>query len=102
MTVIAANVKLAPAPGVRVLPVRTAAELASECEQEFGACDALLMAAAVADFRPSRPAATKLKKDHGTPTIELEPTTDVLSSVAQCRSSGQILVGFAEHGAGAI
>ena len=103
VTVIAANVKLAPAPGVRVLPVGTAAELAQACEQEFEACDVLLMAAAVADFRPSRPAATKLKKDHGTPTIELEPTTDVLSSVAQRRSSGQILVGFAaEHGAGAI
>ena len=103
VTVIAANVNLAPAPGVRVLPVGTAAELAQACEQEFEACDVLLMAAAVADFRPSRPAATKLKKDDGTPTIELEPTTDVLSSVAQRRSSGQILVGFAaEHGAGAI
>lgn len=103
MTVIAANVTLAPAPGARVLGVGTAAELAHACEQEFGACDVLLMAAAVADFRPSRPAAAKLKKDQGTPTIELEPTTDVRSSVAQRRSSGQILVGFAaEHGAGAI
>jgi phosphopantothenoylcysteine synthetase/decarboxylase len=69
--------ELAPTPEVRVLPVGTAAELAQACEQEFEACDGLLMAAAVADFRPSRPAATKLKKDDdATLTIELEPTTD--------------------------
>ncbi len=103
VTVIAANVALAPVPGVRVLAVGTAAELARACEQEFDPCEVLLMAAAVADFRPSHPAAAKLKKDHGTPAIELEPTIDVLSSLAQRRSRGQILVGFAaEHGAGAI
>ena len=47
--------------------MRTAAELAAACEREFDACDVLLMAAAVADFRPRDPAATKLKKDRGAP-----------------------------------
>ena len=61
------------------------------------------MAAAVADFRPAAPAATKLKKDRGAPQIELEPTEDVLSALAAGRRPGQVLVGFAaEHGEGAV
>jgi phosphopantothenoylcysteine decarboxylase/phosphopantothenate--cysteine ligase len=61
------------------------------------------MAAAVADFRPASPVEHKLKKDRGTPTIELEPTDDVLSTLAARRRDGQVLVGFAaEHGAGAV
>ena len=99
VTVIAANVALAPAAGVRVRAVQTAAELAQACQDEFDACDVLLMAAAVADFRPSRPASAKLKKDQGTPVLELEPTVDVLGTLTQRRVSGQVIVGFAaEHG----
>src|SRR5207302_4827564 len=58
----------------------------------------------VADFRPAAPAAGKLKKDAGVPEpIELEPTEDVISSLATHRQPGQLLVGFAaEHGEGAI
>ena len=103
VTLVAANVTLDPPPGVRVLPVGTAAELAQACEREFDACDVLLMAAAVADFRPASPVAHKLKKDRGTPTIELEPTDDVLTALAARRRDGQLLVGFAaEHGDGAV
>jgi phosphopantothenoylcysteine decarboxylase/phosphopantothenate--cysteine ligase len=103
VTLITANVGLAPPPGVRVLTVETAAQLADACEQEFERCDVLLMAAAVADFRPANPAETKLKKDRGTPTIELEPTVDVLSALSHRRRSDQVLVGFAaEHGRDAI
>lgn len=103
VTLVAANVALDPPPGVTVVPVGTAAELAQACEREFAASDVLLMAAAVADFRPASPVAHKLKKDSGTPTIELEPTTDVLSTLAARRREGQLLVGFAaEHGAGAL
>jgi len=74
------------------------------CEQEFGAADVLLMAAAVADFRPAQAAADKLKKE-GRDSIELalEPTPDILSGLAAQRRAGQVLVGFAaEHGEGAI
>ncbi|MGA2927474.1 MAG: bifunctional phosphopantothenoylcysteine decarboxylase/phosphopantothenate--cysteine ligase CoaBC [Solirubrobacteraceae bacterium] len=103
VTVVAANVSLPAARGVRVIEVRTAAELADVCDHSFDECDLLLMAAAVADFRPAAPAATKLKKDAGAPTIELEPTVDVLSGLAARRRADQLLVGFAaEHGDGAL
>jgi phosphopantothenoylcysteine decarboxylase/phosphopantothenate--cysteine ligase len=99
VTLIAANVALAPPPAVRVVPVTSAAELGAACEREFAACDVLLMAAAVADFRPVNPLDHKLKKDDGPPTIELEPTVDVISALAARRRRGQVIVGFAaEHG----
>jgi phosphopantothenoylcysteine decarboxylase/phosphopantothenate--cysteine ligase len=103
VTLVAANVALDPPPGVTVVPVGTAADLKQACEAEFERADVLLMAAAVADFRPASPAGTKLKKDRGAPQIELEPTEDVLSALAARRRPGQVLVGFAaEHGDGAL
>ena len=103
VTVVAANVALEPPPGVEVIAVGTAAELGDVSEERFDDCDVLLMAAAVADFRPAAPAEDKLKKDAGVPTIELEPTADVLSGLAARRRSGQVLVGFAaEHGHDAV
>jgi phosphopantothenoylcysteine decarboxylase/phosphopantothenate--cysteine ligase len=61
------------------------------------------MAAAVADFRPSQAAQTKLKKDQGVPKLELEPTNDVLTALPERRRSDQVLVGFAaEHGEDAV
>jgi phosphopantothenoylcysteine decarboxylase / phosphopantothenate---cysteine ligase len=103
VTAVAANVGLAPPPGMEVVPVQTAAELAAACDARFDACDVLLMAAAVADFRPREPASEKLKKDAGVPRLELEPTEDVLSVLAARRRPGQVLVGFAaEHGDGAL
>jgi phosphopantothenoylcysteine decarboxylase/phosphopantothenate--cysteine ligase len=103
VTVVAANVAL-PAPrGVTVVAVGTAAELKAACDERFDSTDVLLMAAAVADFRPRDPAAHKLKKDTSAPHLALEPTEDVLSTLAGRRRPGQILVGFAaEHGDGAI
>jgi phosphopantothenoylcysteine decarboxylase / phosphopantothenate---cysteine ligase len=104
VTVIAANVTLAAPADVGWQEVCTAAELQRACEQEFPACDVLLMAAAVADFRPASPARGKLKKD-GRARVELvlEPTVDVLASLARQRRPGQTLVGFAaEHGTGAL
>ena len=103
VTVVAANVALEPPLGARVIEVRTAAELAHSCQQRFDACDVLLMAAAVADFRPAAPARQKLKKDRGVPTIKLQPTEDVLSLLTARRRPGQVIVGFAaEDGEGAI
>jgi phosphopantothenoylcysteine decarboxylase/phosphopantothenate--cysteine ligase len=103
VTVIAANVELPAPPGVEVERVGTAAELKDACELRFEDCDVLLMSAAVADFRPSAPAAQKLKKDAGTPKLELEPTADVLAALSTRRRPGQTLVGFAaEHGDGAV
>jgi phosphopantothenoylcysteine decarboxylase/phosphopantothenate--cysteine ligase len=102
VTLIAANVALAPPPVSKLVEVQTAAQLAAACEHEFEICDVLLMAAAVADFRPRAPADAKLKKAHGVPRIELEATEDILGSLAGCRRPGQVVVGFAaEHGPGA-
>ncbi len=104
VTVIAANVALPRPPGVAWREVATAAELAAACAREFPACDVLLMAAAVADFRPAEPANGKLKKaGRERLRLELEATPDVLSALAAQRRPGQTLVGFAaEHGAGAV
>ena len=104
VTLVAANVALAAPPGVRYLPVVTAAELQQACEREFPSCEVLLMAAAVSDFRPSVPHREKLKKSSRLPSaLELEPTPDVLAGLAAQRRDGQTLVGFAaEHGQAAL
>ncbi|HXC45474.1 MAG TPA: phosphopantothenoylcysteine decarboxylase, partial [Solirubrobacteraceae bacterium] len=100
VTVVAANVALPIPLGVAVHRVGSAAQLQEICEREFPMCDVLLMAAAVADFRPVDPASGKIKKggrEHL--RIELEPTADVLCGLASRRVPGQTLVGFAaEHG----
>ena len=105
VTLVSANVRLEPPPGANVVLVKTAAELAEACARAFPASDVLLMAAAVADFRPAAPAAHKLKKTSAeAPTrIELESTEDVLTALAAQRRPAQLLVGFAaEHGEGAL
>jgi phosphopantothenoylcysteine decarboxylase/phosphopantothenate--cysteine ligase len=104
VTVVAANVSLPRHPRVHYIEGVSAADMLAACEQEFDAADVLLMAAAVADFRPAQAAATKLKKE-GREGLDLalEPTPDVLSGLAARRRPGQVLVGFAaEHGEGAI
>jgi phosphopantothenoylcysteine decarboxylase/phosphopantothenate--cysteine ligase len=103
VTVIAANVGLESPARVRVIEVRTAAELADAVRNELPTCDVLLMSAAVADFRPAGPVDTKLGKDEGVPKLELEPTEDVLGTVVDLRREDQTVVGFAaEHGPGAV
>ncbi|HSD81067.1 MAG TPA: bifunctional phosphopantothenoylcysteine decarboxylase/phosphopantothenate--cysteine ligase CoaBC, partial [Solirubrobacteraceae bacterium] len=104
VTVVAANVALPRHPRVRYVDAATAAELQAACEAAFDQADVLLMAAAVADFRPARAAAAKLKKaGRDGLLLDLEPTADVLSALAARRRPGQTLVGFAaEHGPGAL
>ena len=104
VTLIAANVALPSPAGVRCVDVETADQLEAACRAEFPACDALVMAAAVADFRPAAPVDDKIKKaGREGLTLELEPTTDVLAAVAAERRPDQVLVGFAaEHGDGAV
>jgi phosphopantothenoylcysteine decarboxylase/phosphopantothenate--cysteine ligase len=104
VTVVAANVALPRSPRVRYLDVVTAAELQAAAETEFPRADVLLMAAAVADYRPADAANHKLKKDEREElVIALERTPDILSGLAATRRTGQTMVGFAaEHGDGAI
>ncbi|HWH92466.1 MAG TPA: bifunctional phosphopantothenoylcysteine decarboxylase/phosphopantothenate--cysteine ligase CoaBC [Baekduia sp.] len=106
VTVIAANVTLARRAGgrIRYVDVETAAELRAAAVLEFAAADVLVMAAAVADFRPAAAVEGKVKKSgRDELTLVLERTEDVLSGLASSRRPGQTLVGFAaEHGAGAL
>jgi phosphopantothenoylcysteine decarboxylase/phosphopantothenate--cysteine ligase len=104
VTVIAANVALPRPSGVQWLEVGTAAQMQQACEEQFTACDVLLMAAAVADFRPAEPSNGKIKKSSQERLrLELEPTADIICGLAARRRDGQTLIGFAaEHGAGAI
>jgi phosphopantothenoylcysteine decarboxylase / phosphopantothenate---cysteine ligase len=101
VTCVAANVTLDRNPVVSYVDVETAAELAAACEERFADCDLLLMAAAVADYRPPDVAGTKLKKDAERLELALERTDDVLAALASRRRPDQTLVGFAaEHGKG--
>ena len=88
-------------PVVSYVDVETAAELAAACEERFADSELLLMAAAVADYRPTEVAGTKLKKDAERLELALERTDDVLAALAARRRPDQTIVGFAaEHGAG--
>lgn len=100
VTVIAANVSLPRPDRVRFVDVETAAELQAATRERFADTDVLLMAAAVADFRPSRPEQSKIKKEgRESLVLELEPTTDVLGELGPSQRQGQTIVGFAaEHG----
>jgi phosphopantothenoylcysteine decarboxylase / phosphopantothenate---cysteine ligase len=104
VTVIAANVALPRDPRVAYVHVQTAAELQEACAAAFASADVLLMAAAVADYRPARSFAGKLKKaGDERMRVELERTPDILSGLAAARRADQTVVGFAaEHGEGAI
>jgi phosphopantothenoylcysteine decarboxylase/phosphopantothenate--cysteine ligase len=105
VTVVAANVAIPRTPGIEYVDVGSAAELAEACAAHFAACDVLLMAAAVADYRPAESRAGKIKKDQagGELNLSLVRTTDVLSVLAERRRPDQLVVGFAaEHGDGAL
>jgi phosphopantothenoylcysteine decarboxylase / phosphopantothenate---cysteine ligase len=105
VTVVAANVSLARRSGITYVDVQTAEELAAAAEAHFETADLLLMAAAVADYRPETAHAGKLKKDAAGSELQLRlvRTTDVLATLSARRRPGQLLVGFAaEHGDGAV
>jgi phosphopantothenoylcysteine decarboxylase/phosphopantothenate--cysteine ligase len=98
VVLIAANVSLPEPAGVRRIDVETAEQLAAAAAAEFPAAHILLMAAAPADFRAAGVAAEKIKRE-GDLELRLEPTEDILASLAARRSEAQTIVGFAaEHG----
>jgi phosphopantothenoylcysteine decarboxylase/phosphopantothenate--cysteine ligase len=78
---------------------RVDVETAADMEHAVGAAaeeaDVVVMAAAVADFRPKRSTTQKLSKEEGLPELVLEPTPDILAGLAARRRPGQVLVGFA-------
>jgi phosphopantothenoylcysteine decarboxylase/phosphopantothenate--cysteine ligase len=79
---------------VEVERVETAEEMRAAVMSRHGEADAVVMAAAVADFRPAEPVAGKLKKEAGAPRVVLEPTPDILRELGE-RPGHRVLVGFA-------
>ena len=104
VAVIAANVSLPRLDGITYEDIETAAQLEAAARRLFPEADVLVMAAAVADFRPPEAAADKLSKSgRDSLDLRLEPTTDVLAALSAERRPGQTLIGFAaEHGEGAV
>jgi phosphopantothenoylcysteine decarboxylase/phosphopantothenate--cysteine ligase len=94
VTLLAANLTVPPPRGVDVVETPTAAALLEAALARHDA-DLVLMAAAVADYRPAERIDVKRPKDDRTWQLELEPTADVLQSLARRRTNGQVLVGFA-------
>jgi phosphopantothenoylcysteine decarboxylase/phosphopantothenate--cysteine ligase len=95
-TVTLVSTVVLPVPaGVEVVAVETAAEMEAAVGARSAAQDVVVMAAAVADFRPKVAAPGKLKKADGAPEIVLEPTPDILAGLGERKPAGQVLVGFA-------
>ncbi|HXV57564.1 MAG TPA: bifunctional phosphopantothenoylcysteine decarboxylase/phosphopantothenate--cysteine ligase CoaBC [Gaiellaceae bacterium] len=94
VTLVAANLAVAPPEGVEVVEAPAAADVAREVLARSDA-DVVVMAAAVADYRPAERVAGKRPKDREPWSVELEPTEDVLAELGRRRRDGQVLVGFA-------
>lgn len=97
VTLISAPTKLTPPAGVAMVDVLTTEDLADAVTSAFKQADILVMAAAVADFKPVSSADQKIKKsaDNDEMTIKLTKTADILKRVAQLKRPGQLTVGFA-------
>jgi phosphopantothenoylcysteine decarboxylase/phosphopantothenate--cysteine ligase len=94
VTLVYANGSIPPPAGVEVVPAPTAADMRREMLAR-GDADVVLMAAAVADYRPSKPEEGKRPKDGEMWSLDLEPTEDVLAELGSLPSNGRVLVGFA-------
>jgi phosphopantothenoylcysteine decarboxylase/phosphopantothenate--cysteine ligase len=81
--------------GVEVVRVESAQEMHDAVMTRSAQADVVIMAAAVADFRPKAPATQKIKKADGVPDLVLEPTTDILAALGRAKRAGQVVVGFA-------
>ncbi|HWM93018.1 MAG TPA: bifunctional phosphopantothenoylcysteine decarboxylase/phosphopantothenate--cysteine ligase CoaBC [Thermoanaerobaculia bacterium] len=95
VVLVAGPVHLATPPRVRRVDVTTAREMEGVVREHAPAADLVVMAAAVADFRPRHPAGSKIKKEHGPPPpLELEENPDILSGLRDV-APGAVIVGFA-------
>jgi phosphopantothenoylcysteine decarboxylase / phosphopantothenate---cysteine ligase len=98
VTLVSTLTGLPPVYGIRTIAIRTAEEMLQAVLKELVQTDLLIMAAAVADYRPAQVAAQKIKKGAGELVLELERTTDILAAVAEARKVGgkpHFVVGFA-------
>ena len=92
---LVSTVSLPTPAGAELRQVETAAEMQAAVEALASTADVIVMAAAVADFRPKAAEPGKLKKEAGVPEIVLEQTSDILAALGANKRPGQTLVGFA-------
>ncbi|HKI91289.1 MAG TPA: bifunctional phosphopantothenoylcysteine decarboxylase/phosphopantothenate--cysteine ligase CoaBC [Gaiellaceae bacterium] len=95
VTLLAANLGVPVPAGINVVETPTAADLEREALARAAEADVVVMAAAVADYRPAETLTAKRPKDSSAWTVALAPTTDVLAALGERRLPGQLLVGFA-------
>lgn len=95
VTLISAPTSQKPPSEAKLVNVETAAQMFEAVKKHFSRCDCLIMAAAVADYTPARPAGTKIKKTGKSMTIKLKPTTDILKWAGKNKKKDQFVVGFA-------
>jgi len=95
VVLVSGPVTLQPPVGVRLRSVETTQELGQAVGEELARADVLIMAAAPADFRPSRPSEAKRPRTEGALAIPMEPTSDILRATINARKPGSVIVGFA-------
>ena len=95
VVLVSGPVNLDRPAGVELVQIESAAEMAQAMKNAAENADIIVMAAAVADYRPKQYSASKVKKSDGDMCIELERTEDILLSLGKNKKPGQILVGFA-------
>lgn len=93
-TLLTGPVVLEAPPRVKVVPFVSAADLQKLLKSYFRVCDALVMTAAVADYRPTRKFSGKIRRQQGRMQLQLVPTPDILASVAE-KKTDQVVVAFA-------
>ncbi|MEW6251572.1 MAG: phosphopantothenoylcysteine decarboxylase [Planctomycetota bacterium] len=95
VTLLLGPVPAEPPGGVQTLRFQSAADLARLLDEHFPACDVLIMAAAVADYRPAQRLAGKPPRRNEKQMVELEPTPDLVAACAARRRPSQRIIGFA-------
>lgn len=95
VTLISAPTNLRKPKEARVVEVKTSGEMLEAVKKCFPKSKCLIMAAAVADYKPKRPSRTKIKKGNAELTLELKPTQDILKWAGGHKKKNQLIVGFA-------
>ena len=95
VTLVTGHTEVAPPKGARVVSAGTTEEMAKAVAEEMPSVDALVMAAAPADFTVKGPATKKMKREGGGTSLELTETSDILKAASAARKKGAVVVGFA-------
>lgn len=94
VTLVTAKAEIEPPPFVRVINVVSAADMLDAVLLESDGADIIVKAAAVADYRPSETADSKIKKSDGEMAVKLERTVDILKTLGERKKAGQFICGF--------